>query len=44
MATLNTPNITKEEAAAMAALTVTNVKLIVVTDAMHMPRAIKFFT
>lgn len=44
MATLNTPNTTKEEAAAMAALPGTNVKLIVVTDAMHMPRAIKFFT
>jgi len=42
--TLDTPNTTKEEAAAMAALTGTNVKLIVVTDAMHMPRAIKFFT
>jgi uncharacterized SAM-binding protein YcdF (DUF218 family) len=44
MATLYTPNTTKEEAAAMAALPGTNVKLIVVTDAMHMPRAIKFFT
>ncbi len=42
--TLDTPNTTKEEAAAMAALSGTNARLIIVTDAMHMPRAIKFFT
>jgi len=42
--TLYTPNTTKEEAVAMAALSGAAARLIIVTGAMHMPRAIKFFT
>jgi uncharacterized SAM-binding protein YcdF (DUF218 family) len=43
IATLNTPNTTLEEAAAMAKLAGKNATVIVVTDATHMPRAMKFF-
>jgi uncharacterized SAM-binding protein YcdF (DUF218 family) len=41
--TLNTPNTTLEEAAAMVKLVGVNATVIVVTDAIHMPRAMKFF-
>jgi len=42
--TLDTPSTTQEEAAALAARVGTTAHIIVVTDALHMPRAIKFFT
>ena len=41
--TLKTPNTTLEEAAAMAKLAGTDGTVIIVTDALHMPRAMKFF-
>jgi uncharacterized SAM-binding protein YcdF (DUF218 family) len=41
--TLNTPNTTMEEAGAIVKLVGTNASVIVVTDAIHMPRAMKFF-
>lgn len=43
IALLDTPNTTLEEAADMAKLAGTNAPVIVVTDAIHMPRAINFF-
>ena len=43
IAKLGTPNTTLEEAAAIAKLAGKNATVIVVTDAMHMPRAMKFF-
>ena len=43
IAKLDTPNTTLEEAAAIAKLAGNNATVIVVTDAMHMPRAMKFF-
>ena len=42
--TLYTPTTTAEEAKALAALTGTNVPLIIVTDGVHMPRAFKLFS
>ena len=44
IATLTTPNTTQEEVAAMATLAGKNATVIVVTDAIHIPRAMKFFT
>lgn len=40
---LDTPSTTKEEAEALHTLYGNKIKLIIVTDAMHMPRAIKYF-
>ena len=40
---LNTPSTTKEEAEDLAKVIGTKVTVIVVTDAIHMPRAMKFF-
>ena len=42
--TLDTPSTTQEEAAALAARVGAKAHIIVVTDALHMPRAIKLFT
>ncbi len=42
--TLNTPGTTQEEAEALSTSFDTSSKLIVVTDAIHMPRAMKVFT
>lgn len=41
---LSTPSTTKEEAQELAKAVGTGARVIVVTDAIHMPRAIKFFT
>lgn len=42
--TLNTPATTQEEARALSKAYGSKSKIVVVTDALHMPRAIKFFT
>lgn len=42
--TLDTPNTTKEEAAALAAKIGINATVIIVTDGLHMPRAIQLFS
>lgn len=44
IAMLNTPNTTLEEAAEMTTLAGKNATVIVVTDAIHIPRAMKFFS
>ena len=42
--TLDTPATTKEEAAALREKVGTNALVVIVTDAIHMPRAVKLFS